>query len=222
MRLLLVEDDEPLRVRVAGQLEAAGFAVDLADNGVEAEHLGDEIDYDAVVLDLGLPQRDGLSVLTSWRSRGRRLPVLVLTARDAWFEKVEGFKAGADDYLAKPFHIEELVARLRALVRRGGGQEGTLLAWGGLSLDEDCRAVAVDGGPPVDLSRIEYRLLRIFLGRPGRVLSKELIAEHLYDDSTEHDSNVIEAHVRRLRRKIGAERVETVRGQGYRLRDPAA
>jgi two-component system, OmpR family, response regulator len=222
MRLLLVEDDEPLRVRVAGQLEAAGFAVDQADNGVEAEHLGDEIDYDAVVLDLGLPQRDGLSVLTSWRSRGRRLPVLVLTARDAWFEKVEGFKAGADDYLAKPFHIEELVARLRALVRRGGGQEGTLLAWGGLSLDEDCRAVAVDGGPPVDLSRIEYRLLRIFLGRPGRVLSKELIAEHLYDDSTEHDSNVIEAHVRRLRRKIGAERVETVRGQGYRLRDPAA
>jgi two-component system, OmpR family, response regulator len=222
MRLLLVEDDEPLRVRLAGQLEAAGFAVDQADNGVDAEHLGDEIDYDAVVLDLGLPQRDGLSVLASWRSRGRRLPVLVLTARDAWFEKVEGFKAGADDYLAKPFHIEELVARLRALVRRGGGQEGTLLAWGGLSLDEDCRAVAVDGGPPVDLSRIEYRLLRIFLGRPGRVLSKELIAEHLYDDSTEHDSNVIEAHVRRLRRKIGAERVETVRGQGYRLRDPAA
>lgn len=222
MRLLLVEDDEPLRIRVAGQLEAAGFAVDQADNGVEAEHLGDEIDYDAVVLDLGLPQRDGLSVLSSWRSRGRRLPVLVLTARDAWFEKVEGFKAGADDYLAKPFHIEELVARLRALVRRGGGQEGALLAWGGLSLDEDCRSVAVDGGPPVDLSRIEYRLLRIFLGRPGRVLSKELIAEHLYDDTTENDSNVIEAHVRRLRRKIGADRVETVRGQGYRLRDPAA
>jgi two-component system, OmpR family, response regulator len=222
MRLLLVEDDEPLRARVAGQLEAAGFAVDQADNGVDAEHLGDEIDYDAVVLDLGLPQRDGLSVLASWRSRGRRLPVLVLTARDAWFEKVEGFKAGADDYLAKPFHIEELVARLRALIRRGGGQEGMLLAWGGLSLDEDCRSVAVDGGPPVDLSRIEYRLLRIFLGRPGHVLSKELIAEHLYDDSTENDSNVIEAHVRRLRRKIGADRVETVRGQGYRLRDPAA
>jgi DNA-binding response OmpR family regulator len=222
MRLLLVEDDEPLRTRVAGQLEAAGFAVDQADNGVDAEYLGDEIDYDAVVLDLGLPQRDGLSVLASWRSRGRRLPVLVLTARDAWFEKVEGFKAGADDYLAKPFHIEELVARLRALVRRGGGQGGTLLAWGGLALDEDCRSVTVDGGPPVDLSRIEYRLLRIFLGRPGRVLSKELIAEHLYDDSTEHDSNVIEAHVRRLRRKIGADRVETVRGQGYRLRDPVA
>jgi two-component system, OmpR family, response regulator len=222
MRLLLVEDDEPLRIRLAGQLEAAGFAVDQADNGVDAEYLGDEIDYDAVVLDLGLPRRDGLSVLASWRARGRRLPVLVLTARDAWFEKVEGFKAGADDYLAKPFHIEELVARLRALVRRGGGQEGALLAWGGLALDEDCRSVVVDGGPPVDLSRIEYRLLRIFLGRPGRVLSKELIAEHLYDDSTEHDSNVIEAHVRRLRRKIGADRVETVRGQGYRLRDPAA
>jgi two-component system, OmpR family, response regulator len=222
MRLLLVEDDEPLRTRVAGQLEAAGFAVDQADNGVDAEYLGDEIDYDAVVLDLGLPQRDGLSVLASWRSRGRRLPVLVLTARDAWFEKVEGFKAGADDYLAKPFHIEELVARLRALVRRGGGQGGTPLAWGGLALDEDCRSVTVDGGPSVDLSRIEYRLLRIFLGRPGHVLSKELIAEHLYDDSTEHDSNVIEAHVRRLRRKIGADRVETVRGQGYRLRDPVA
>lgn len=146
MRLLLVEDDARLRSRLATRLEAAGFAVDQADNGIDAEYLGDEIDYDAVVLDLGLPQRDGLSVLASWRARGRRLPVLVLTARDAWFEKVEGFKAGADDYLAKPFHHEELVARLRALMRRGGGQEGTLLAWGGLSLDEDCRSVTVVGG----------------------------------------------------------------------------
>lgn len=222
MRLLLVEDDADLRNRVARQLEAAGFAVDHADNGVDAEFLGDEIDYDVVVLDLGLPRRDGLSVLTAWRARGCRLPVLVLTARDAWFEKVAGFKAGADDYLAKPFHIEELVARLRALVRRGGGQEGALLVWGGLSLNEECRAVTVAGGPTYDLSRIEYRLLRLFLGRPGRVLSKELITEHLYDDNAEHDSNVIEAHIRRLRRKIGANRIETVRGQGYRLRDPTA
>jgi len=222
VRLLLVEDDAPLRTRVAHRLEGAGFAVDHADNGVDAEFLGDEIDYDAVVLDLGLPQRDGLKVLTAWRTHGRRLPVLVLTSRDAWFEKVEGFKAGADDYLAKPFHIEELVARLRALVRRGGGQEGALLAWGGLSLDEEQRAVTVADAPPCELSRIEYRLLRLFLGRPGRVLSKDLIAEHIYDDYAEHDSNVIEAHVRRLRRKIGADRIETVRGQGYRLRDPAA
>ncbi|AHE98361.1 response regulator transcription factor [Thioalkalivibrio paradoxus] len=222
MRLLLVEDDAALRRRVAVQLEAAGFAVDHADNGIDAEFLGSEIDYDVVVLDLGLPGRDGLSVLAGWRSRGRRLPVLVLTARDAWFEKVEGFKAGADDYLAKPFHIEELVARLRALVRRGGGQEGTVLEWGGLSLDEERRSVTVDGGPPCDLSRIEYRLLRVFLSGPGRVLSKARIAEHVYDDSAEHESNVIEAHIKRLRRKIGVDRIETVRGQGYRLRDPSA
>lgn len=133
MRLLIIEDDCLLRTRIEERARAAGFVVDLADNGVEGEYLGDEFDYDAVILDLGLPHRDGLTVLRHWRERERLLPVLILTARDAWFEKVSGFNAGADDYLAKPFHMEELIARLQALVRRGGGQQGNTLAWGSIS-----------------------------------------------------------------------------------------
>ena len=219
MRLLLVEDDDGLRRELVPRLTAAGFAVDEADNGVDGEFLGTEVDYDVVVLDLGLPARGGLEVLRAWREAGRRLPVLILTARDAWFEKVEGFKAGADDYLAKPFHVEELLARLLALTRRGGGQEGSRMTRCGVTLDEDRRAVTVAGAEAIELSRIEYGLLRLLMSRCGRIVSKEALAEHLYDDATEHDSNVIEAHVRRLRRKIGSERVETVRGHGYRLRE---
>ena len=219
MRLLVVEDDVILRTQILQRAQAAGFVVDAVDNGLDGEHLGDEIDYDAVVLDLGLPQRDGLTVLQHWRARGRGLPVLILTARDAWFEKVAGFKAGADDYLAKPFHMEELIARLQALVRRGGGQSGTTLTWGNLQLDEDQRSVQVGDAPPQALSRIEYRLLHLFLTRPERVWSKEQISEHLYDDQTEHDSNVVEAHIRRLRRKIGSDSIQTVRGLGYRLQN---
>lgn len=217
MRLLIIEDDYLLRTRIEERARAAGFVVDLADNGVEGEYLGDEFDYDAVILDLGLPHRDGLTVLRHWRERERLLPVLILTARDAWFEKVSGFNAGADDYLAKPFHMEELIARLQALVRRGGGQQGNTLAWGPLRLYSDQRSVQVDSDPPQTLSRIEYRLLHLFLTHPERIWSKDQIAEHLYDDQTEHDSNVVEAHIRRLRRKIGQDRIQTLRGLGYRL-----
>lgn len=220
MRLLLVEDDPGLRHEVAPHLAAAGFAVDEADNGVDGEFLGTEVDYDAVVLDLGLPDRDGLQVLRNWRARGLRLPVLILTARGAWFEKVEGFKAGADDYLAKPFHVEELVARLLALTRRGGGQEGNRMIRGELSLDDDQHTVTIKDAIPVALSPMEYGLLRLLMVRFGRIVSKDTLAEHLYDEAAEHDSNVIEAHIRRLRQKIGGERIETLRGQGYRLRDP--
>ncbi|MDZ7752810.1 MAG: response regulator transcription factor [Gammaproteobacteria bacterium] len=220
MRLLLVEDDPDLRGEVVPRLVAAGFAVDEADNGVDGEFLGTEVDYDAVVLDLGLPDRDGLQVLRNWRARGLRLPVLVLTARGAWFEKVEGFKAGADDYLAKPFHVEELVARLLALSRRGGGQEGSRMTRGDLTLDEDQHTVTVAGAAPVALSPMEYGLLRLLMTRCGRIVSKGALTEHLYDEAAEHDSNVIEAHIRRLRVKIGSERIETLRGHGYRLRAP--
>lgn len=219
MRLLIIEDDSLLRTRIEERARAEGFVVDSADNGMEGEYLGDAFDYDAVVLDLGLPQRDGLTVLRHWRERERSLPVLILTARDAWFEKVSGFKAGADDYLAKPFHMEELIARLLALVRRGGGQRGNTLIWGPLRLYEDQRSVQVDSAPPQILSRIEYRLLHLFLTHPERIWSKDQIAEHLYDDQTEHDSNVVEAHIRRLRRKIGQDRIQTLRGLGYRLQE---
>ena len=219
MRLLLVEDEPGLRREVMPHLAAAGFAVDEADNGVDGEFLGTEVDYDAVVLDLGLPDRDGLQVLRTWRAQGLRLPVLILTARGAWFEKVEGFKAGADDYLAKPFHVEELVARLLALTRRGGGQEGNRMIRGDLTLDDDQHTVTVRDGTPVALSPMEYGLLRLLMVRFGRIVSKDALAEHLYDESAERDSNVIEAHIRRLRLKIGSERIETLRGQGYRLRD---
>ena len=215
LRILFAEDDTELRSRLTPDLKAAGFAVDGADNGVDAEFMGDEVAYDAVILDLGLPQRNGLDVLRNWRARGNRLPVLVLTARDAWYEKVEGFKAGADDYLGKPFHVQELVARLNALVRRGGGQEGSRFQVGGLTLDEDTRSVSVSGGDALELTGTEFRLLRYFMRNSGKVLSKNRLLEHAYDDVTQHDSNVIEVYVRRLRRKLGEGHIITVRGQGY-------
>ena len=216
MRILFAEDDAELRARLTPHLKAAGFAIDEADNGVDAEFMGDEVPYDAVILDLGLPRRNGLEVLRSWRAHGNRLPVLVLTARDAWYEKVEGFKAGADDYLGKPFHVEELLARLHALVRRGGGQEGDRFSVGGLTLDADMRSVRIGGeDDPLALTRTEFRLLRYFMRNPDKVLSKERLFEHVYDDAAERDSNVIEVYVRRLRRKLGEARIVTVRGQGY-------
>ncbi len=218
MRILFAEDDVELQTRLTPDLKAAGFAVDVADNGVDAEFMGNEVQYDAVILDLGLPQRNGLEVLRHWRTRGNRLPVLVLTARDAWYEKVEGFKAGADDYLGKPFHVEELLARLNALVRRGGGQEGSRLQVGGLTLDEDTRSVRRGGGDALELTGTEFRLLRYFMRNPGKVLSKERLFEHVYDEAAERDSNVIEVYVRRLRRKLGEARITTVRGQGYVFR----
>ncbi|HKJ09570.1 MAG TPA: response regulator transcription factor [Gammaproteobacteria bacterium] len=217
MRLLLVEDDSQLAGNLRQALELAGFAVDGIDNGVDAEFMGDEEPYDAIILDLGLPRRSGLEVLRNWRARDNRVPVLVLTARDAWHEKVEGFQAGADDYLGKPFHVEELVARINALLRRASGQAGGQLHVNGLELDEERQAVRTPGGELVELTGTEFRLLRYFMLHPQTILSKSRLTEHVYDYDSDKDSNVIEVYVRRLRQKLGEGVIETRRGQGYVL-----
>lgn len=219
MRLLLVEDDDPLREWLKGALQQAGYAVDAVADGVEAERMGRYVDYDAVVLDLGLPGRDGLGVLRAWRSTGRHLPVLILTARDSWHERVEGFRAGADDYLGKPFNVEELVLRLAALLRRSApvpvrAREAT----GGMRLDEARQAVELTDGREVELTGTEFRLLRVFMRNAGRLLSKAQLSDHLYELSADRDSNVIEVYVNRLRHKLGHEVIETRRGQGYVFR----
>jgi len=216
MRVLLVEDDLELGQQLKNDLARAGFAVDLADNGVDAEFLGDEEDYDLVVLDLGLPKRPGLEVLQNWRSRGNKVPVVILTARDAWHEKVDGFKAGADDYLAKPFHVEELLARLQAVVRRHNDQTGgDELQVAQLKLDEGKQTVTTAGGEVFELTGTEFRLLRYFMLHPGRILSKSVLTEHVYDYDSDKDSNVIEVYINRLRQKLGKELIQTKRGQGY-------
>ncbi len=216
MRILVVEDDASLAQRLKEDLKRAGFAVDVVDNGVDAEFMGDEEPYDAVVLDLGLPQRSGLEVLRHWREKGNDVPVLILTARDAWQERVEGFKAGADDYVAKPFYVEEVVARLNALIRRRQGRPAGLLRSGGLTLHEDRQSVTVEErGEEVPLTGIEFRLLRYFMLHPGEILSKSRLTEHVYDFESDKDSNVIEVYINRLRHKIGKERITTRRGQGY-------
>lgn len=215
MRLLVVEDDVVLGERVKKDLGQAGFAVDLADNGIDGEFMGDEEPYDAVVLDLGLPKRPGLEVLRNWRQHGNHVPVIILTARDAWHEKVEGFKAGADDYLAKPFHVEELQARINALIRRSHGQAGGALQVGGLTLNEDRQSVTSAAGEEVELTGIEFRLLRYFMLHPGQTLSKSRLTEHVYDFDSDKDSNVMEVYINRLRQKLGKELIVTRRGQGY-------
>lgn len=220
MRLLLAEDDTELSRQLKADLEAAGFAVDAADNGVDAEALGDTEPYDAVILDLGLPRRPGLEVLGNWRARGNKVPVIVLTARDAWHEKVEGFKAGADDYLGKPFHVAELIARIRAVVRRGAGQAGGALRAGGLTLDEDRQTVTVEGGRVFQLTGTEFRLLRYFMLHPGQILSQSRLTEHAYGYDADKDSNVIEVYVNRLRQKLGKDLIQTRRGQGYMFKAP--
>jgi two-component system, OmpR family, response regulator len=214
MRILLAEDDARLGERIKEDLVRRGYAVDVADNGIDAEFHGDEQPYDAVILDLGLPQRSGLQVLRNWRGRGNPVPVLILTARDAWHEKVEGFDAGADDYVAKPFHVEELYARLGALIRRAHAQPAGVVMAEGLRLDE-ARQVLIAGDSTVALSGIEFRLLRYFMLHPGQVLSKSHLAEHVYDNDSDRDSNVIEVHINHLRKKIGAALITTRRGQGY-------
>ena len=219
MRLLLVEDDAQLRQSLRGALQAAGFAVDEADNGVDAQHLGETEPFDAVVLDLGLPKLDGLSVLQRWRAKGLTLPVLILTARDQWHEKVAGIDAGADDYLAKPFHTEELLARLRALIRRAQGLASPLLQWGAVVLDTRSGRVSAEGHP-VLLTSHEYRLLSYLMHRPDQVVSRAELTEHLYAQDFERDSNTIEVFVGRLRRKLPQLALETVRGLGYRLAPP--
>ncbi len=219
MRLLLAEDDNYLAEGLKKDLQAAGYAVDIADNGVDAEYLGNESIYDIAVLDLGLPQRNGIDVLKNWRSAGNHLPVIVLTARDAWHERVDGFKAGADDYLGKPFHIEELLARLSALLHRASQKVGGELKVGDFSLDEQQQLVITGDGRHHQLTGIEFRLLRYFLLNSGHVLSKSQLTDHVYDLDSEKDSNVIEVYVRRLRQLLGKERIETRRGQGYVFRD---
>ena len=219
MKILLVEDDPRLRSRLKDDLGRRGYAVDTADNGVDGEHLGAEWPYDAVILDLGLPRRSGIEVLRNWRARGIAVPVLILTARDAWHEKVDGFRAGADDYVAKPFHVEELCARLGALLRRAHGQPTGVVTAAGLTLDETRQSVSA-GGSEIGLSGVEFRLLRYFMLHPGEVLSKTHLADHIYDNDTERDSNVIEVHVNRLRNKLGAALITTRRGQGYVFGSP--
>jgi DNA-binding response OmpR family regulator len=214
MRILLAEDDALLAARLREDLSRRGYAVDVAANGIDAGHLGVEEPYDAVVLDLGLPQRSGLDVLRDWRAQGNVVPVLILTARDSWREKVDGFTAGADDYLTKPFHVEELHARLGALIRRAHAQPSGAVASAGLTLDEARQSVIV-GERTVALSGAEFRLLRYFMLHPGEILSKTHLAEHIYDDASQRDSNVIEVYVNRLRNKIGSARIRTRRGQGY-------
>ncbi|MFO1371839.1 MAG: response regulator transcription factor [Candidatus Competibacteraceae bacterium] len=216
MRLLLVEDDAILSNRLCTELERAGFAVDSIDNGVDAEFMGDSEPYDAVVLDLGLPGRSGLEVLRHWRAAGNLAPVLILTARDAWHEKVDGFKAGADDYLGKPFYTAELIARLHALLRRCRAQGNGPLRVAGVELDEDTQIVRITAtDEPISLTGTEFRLLRYLMSHPGRVLSKTRLAEHVYDFDTERDSNVLEVYINRLRRKLGRDLIVTRRGQGY-------
>lgn len=215
MRILLVEDDADLSAPLKQQLAKAGFAVDVADNGVDGEFMGGENPYDAVVLDLGLPRRSGLDVLKNWRAAGVKVPVIILTARDAWHERVDGFKAGADDYLGKPFHTEELLARINALIRRAHQQAGGVLETSGLALDEQRQTVTTSQGETIELTGTEFRLLRLFMLHSGKILTKSRITEHVYDFDSDKDSNVIEVYVKRLRQKLGKEYIQTRRGQGY-------
>jgi two-component system, OmpR family, response regulator len=219
MRLLLVEDDPTLRAQLRESLQAAGYAVDEADNGRDAHFLGASEPYDAVLLDLGLPVLDGLSVLKRWRDAGRTTPVLILTARDNWSEKVAGIDAGADDYLTKPFHMEELLARVRGLIRRAAGQASAVLRCGDLALDTRLGRVTL-GAQPVSLTSHEYKVLDYLMHRPGAVVSRSELTEHIYAQDFDRDSNTIEVFVGRLRKKLPAGLIETVRGQGYRLVPP--
>jgi two-component system OmpR family response regulator len=216
VRILLVEDDPDLSRQLKQALADAGYAVDYAPDGEEALYLGENEPYDAIVLDLGLPKMDGVSVLEAWRRAHLGTPVLILTARGAWSEKVAGFDAGADDYLTKPFHTEELLARLRALVRRSAGHAAPSLTCGALRLDPRAARATVDG-EPLRLTSLEYRLLHYLIMHQGRVISRTELVEHLYDQDFDRDSNTIEVFIGRLRKKIGSDRVETVRGLGYRL-----
>ncbi len=218
MRILVVEDEPTLRAQLVEAIRATGHTVESAGDGEEAHYLGAVESFDAVVLDLGLPVLDGLSVLRRWRAAGRNMPVLILTARSAWQEKVAGMDAGADDYLAKPFHMEELLARLRALLRRVGAHASAQWQCGTISLDTRLARVLVDG-QPVNLTSHEFKLLSLLMQRKGEVLSRTMLSEHIYQQDSDRDSNTIEVFVARLRRKLPPDSIETVRGLGYRLVD---
>ena len=214
MRLLVVEDDRDLNRQIVTALEAAGYAVDRAYDGEEGWFLGDTEPYDAVVLDIGLPKRDGVSVLEAWRKAQRTMPVLILTARDRWSDKVQGFDAGADDYVAKPFHMEEVLARLRALLRRAAGHATSEIVAGPVRLDARAGRVTVNGAA-IRLTSHEYRLLAYLMHHVGRIVSRTEIVEHLYEQDFDRDSNTIEVFVGRLRKKLGVDIIQTARGLGY-------
>jgi two-component system OmpR family response regulator len=216
MRILLVEDEPALSASLRHSLEDAGYVVDDTDNGLDAWHLGDTTAFDVVVLDLGLPQLDGLSVLKRWRAAGRAMPVLILTARDNWHDKVAGIDAGADDYLTKPFHTEELLARLRALIRRASGLASPVLRCGEVELDTRSGRVSCQG-QAITLTSHEHKVLDYLMHRPGQIVSRSELTEHIYAQDFDRDSNTIEVFVGRLRKKLPPELIETVRGQGYRL-----
>ena len=219
MRVLVVEDDLDVARQVANTLRQARFVVDLVHDGKEGLFLGDTESYDAVILDLGLPQLDGLSVLRQWRQAGRDMPVLILTARDTWREKVMGLRAGADDYLAKPFELEEMLARIEALIRRSSGRSNPVLECGQLILDVGSGRLTV-AGRPVELTALEFRTLAHLMRQQGQVVSKTELTEHLYDQEFDRDSNVIEVLINRLRNKLGAGLIRTRRGLGYQLTKP--
>jgi two-component system OmpR family response regulator len=219
MRILVVEDEPTLQAQLVEALAAAGYVADRADNGIDAHFLGDGEPYDAVLLDLGLPRMDGITVLKKWRAAGRTMPVLILTARDSWHEKVAGIDAGADDYLAKPFHMAELLARLRALIRRAGGHASAEIACGPLVLDTRIGRVLADG-QTLALTGHEFRVLAYLMHHQGEVISRSDLVEHIYAQDFDRDSNTVEVFIARLRKKLPAGMIETVRGLGYRLAAP--
>jgi two-component system OmpR family response regulator len=216
MRILLVEDDEDIAQRLTAGLTQAGFTVERADNGADGYTMGLDETYAAAVLDLGLPEMQGIDVLKRWRSAGRKLPVLILTARGTWAEKVDGLNAGADDYVTKPFHVPEVAARLKALVRRSSGLASAVLTHRGLELDTGSNRVMLNG-TPVDLTASELKMLTYFLHRIGRIVSQAELTEHLYALDESRESNTIEVYISRLRRKLGAGFITTIRGLGYRM-----
>lgn len=221
MRVLLVEDDAALAQSIAQALRAEHFAVDIASNGEDAQHQGETENYDVAVLDLGLPKIDGITVLRAWRKADRAMPVLILTARSGWSEKVEGFKAGADDYLTKPFRVEELVMRLRALVRRAAGHAATIITCGPLAFDAQIGTFELDG-LPLRLTALEWRVLQCLTLRKDVIVDRSNLMERVYEGGAEVDSNSLEVIMARLRRKIGKDMIETVRGRGYQLVTPVS
>jgi len=219
MRILVVEDDPDLNRQLVSALQDAGYAVDAATDGEDGHYLGDTEPYDGVILDLGLPVLDGVSVLEKWRRAGKKMPVLILTARDRWSDKVAGFDAGADDYVAKPFHMEEVLARIRALLRRSAGHATSELACGPVQLDTKSARVTVNG-TAIKLTSLEFRLLAYLMHHKGKVVSRTELVEHLYDQDFDRDSNTIEVFVGRLRKKLGADVLHTIRGMGYCVSEP--
>jgi two-component system OmpR family response regulator len=216
MRILVVEDDADLNRLLSSALKEAGYVVDSAKDGEEGHFLGETEPYDAVILDLGLPVMDGLKVLEKWRKSGKMMPVLILTARDRWAEKVAGFDAGADDYVTKPFYTEEVLARVRALLRRAAGIATSEIEIGPMRLDTRAARVTVNGNP-IKLTSLEYRLLAYLAHHKGRVVSRTELVEHLYDQDFDRDSNTIEVFVGRIRKKLGVNAIQTMRGLGYKL-----